>query len=102
MTATEATQRHAKGDQQDELGGYDFASKVTGIKVSTLYSLVCEKRIPHVRLSRRMVRFRRSDLEKWLNERAVPVSAPPQSLTEKRRRGESPAALGANQCRRKQ
>lgn len=54
-----------------DIGGYEYAARVTGIRVSTLYSLVCQRRIPHIRLSRRMVRFRRADLERWLQSRAV-------------------------------
>ena len=62
----------------NDIGGYDYAARITGIRVSTLYSLVCQRRIPHIRLSRRMVRFRRTDLERWLTERLVaPTGAAP-------------------------
>ena len=59
----------------DDIGGYQYAARITGIQVSTLYSLVCQRRIPHIRLSRRMVRFRRSDLEGWLQARSVEPSS---------------------------
>jgi excisionase family DNA binding protein len=56
---------------QADIGGYDLAERVTGIRRSTLYALVHEQRIPHVRLSGRLVRFRRADLEGWLASHSV-------------------------------
>lgn len=50
---------------------YEEAAKFLGIKKTTLYSLVCQKRIPHVRLSSRMVRFPKKMLEDWLESRIV-------------------------------
>jgi excisionase family DNA binding protein len=40
---------------------------LTGLAVGTLYHFVADKRIPVVRLSKRCVRFRPSDLRKWLD-----------------------------------
>lgn len=40
------------------------------IKRGTLGSLICKKAIPFFRLTPRMVRFRRSELERWFAERA--------------------------------
>lgn len=56
-----------------EAGGYELAERVTGLKRGTLYSLVHERRIPHVRLSSRLVRFRRGHLKRWMDARAVGV-----------------------------
>jgi excisionase family DNA binding protein len=50
---------------------YDEAAAFLNIKRSTLQSLVCRKRIPHIRLGVRFVRFNADALQKWLNERAV-------------------------------
>lgn len=60
---------------QDEIGGYPEASKWLGIPVPTLYSMVSQKRIPHIRLSGRMVRFRRAVLEAWLADNSVSTKA---------------------------
>ena len=54
-----------------DVGGYEVAEEETGIGRPTLYSLVHQNRIPHIRLSRRLVRFRRSDLRRWMSERLV-------------------------------
>jgi excisionase family DNA binding protein len=38
----------------------------TGLAVGTLYHLVSQRRIPVVRLSKRCIRFRNSDLSDWI------------------------------------
>jgi excisionase family DNA binding protein len=39
---------------------------LTGLQVSSLYHVVSQGRIPVVRLSKRCIRFRYSDLLKWI------------------------------------
>jgi excisionase family DNA binding protein len=43
-------------------------SELTGLSVGTLYHFVSAKKIPVVRLSRRCIRFRLSDLQVWLED----------------------------------
>ncbi|MBZ5720087.1 MAG: helix-turn-helix domain-containing protein [Acidobacteriia bacterium] len=38
----------------------------------TLYHMVAEGRVPCIRLSRRCLRFRRSDLDEWVTEHFEP------------------------------
>lgn len=52
---------------------YAEAALFLGIPTNTLYSMVAERRIPHIRLGRRFVRFSVPDLERWLREQAVPA-----------------------------
>jgi excisionase family DNA binding protein len=46
---------------------------LTGLAVGSIYHLVSQKRIPVVRLSARCIRFRRSDLEKWIDGLSQPT-----------------------------
>ncbi len=55
---------------EDDLLTYLEASKFLSLKVGTLYALVSQKRVPHVRLGRRLVRFSRAALTMWVQERA--------------------------------
>jgi excisionase family DNA binding protein len=55
----------------DEYITYGALAERVGVKVSTLYSMVSRREIPHVRLANRIVRFRVADIEAWLRERAV-------------------------------
>jgi excisionase family DNA binding protein len=41
-------------------------AELTGLAVGTLYHFVSQKRIPVVRLSKRCIRFRQSDLSSWI------------------------------------
>ena len=56
----------------NEFGGYQWASAYLNIPKSTLYALVHEQRIPHIRLGPRFIRFSKSDLDSWLNEHKRP------------------------------
>ncbi len=43
----------------------DEVSQYLGIKTSTLYAMVGEKKIPHYKVGR-LVRFKRSEIELWM------------------------------------
>ena len=58
----------------DRLLTINEVAKLTGLAAGSLYHFVSEKRIPVVRLSKRCIRFRQSDLSDWI-----------QSLTQKAR-----------------
>ena len=45
---------------------YAQVAQEFGIKIGTLYALVHDARIPHVRFGRRFVRFVRADVERWI------------------------------------
>lgn len=51
--------------------GYEGAEKLLGIRRATLYSMVHAKRIPHLRIGRRFVRFEVSALLRWLEGHQV-------------------------------
>ena len=60
---------------EDHLYGYAELHSRTGIKPSTAASLVFRKQIPHIRLGKRLVRFSRDAIERWIAERTVSVAA---------------------------
>ena len=43
------------------------AARFLGLAPGSLYHLISQKRVPVIRISSRCVRFRRSDLEKWVS-----------------------------------
>lgn len=55
-----------------KLLNYQEAAALLSMPVGTLYALVHQGRIPHIRLSRRMVRFDPGELDSWLARRRVP------------------------------
>jgi excisionase family DNA binding protein len=50
---------------------YEQAGRFLNLKTGTLYALVSQRRIPHVRLGRRLVRFSRPALDAWLRSHVV-------------------------------
>ncbi len=64
---------------EEDLLTYAEAADMLGLELSTLYTLVSRRTVPHIRFGRRLVRFRRRELRAWVDERAVPPisSSPP-------------------------
>jgi excisionase family DNA binding protein len=65
-----------KGKQSKQSGRfmrYPEMSHFTGLPLGTLYSMVSNQLIPHVRLGGRLVLFDRVEIEAWLDEQRVPV-----------------------------
>lgn len=59
-----------------DLVTYPEAADLLGVQLSTLYSLVHAKRVPHVRIGPRFVRFSRRALQAWIGSHTVaPLSA---------------------------
>lgn len=56
---------------QIERGTYELAERITGLRRSTLHSMVSRRQIPHTRLSSRLVVFDARELESWMRERHV-------------------------------
>ncbi len=52
---------------------YQETETLTGVKRATLYTLVFQKRIPHVRLGKRLVRFSKNAVEDWMKQNEVRV-----------------------------
>ena len=48
---------------------YDQLSEFLQMPKGTLYALVHQKRIPHIRIGPRTVRFSKQAIEKWLEEK---------------------------------
>ena len=59
---------------------YEEAANVLNLKIGTLYALVAQGRVPHVRLGRRLVRFSRVELDAWVRQHRIePASEAPRT-----------------------
>lgn len=58
---------------------YSQAADMLAVPVGTLYAWVHQKRVPHIRISGRLVRFDRDELIAWLEGRRVPASPEPHA-----------------------
>jgi excisionase family DNA binding protein len=50
-------------------------AELLGLAPGSIYQLISQSRITVVRLSARCVRFRRSDIDRWIAERVVEAKA---------------------------
>ena len=57
--------------QDSRLLTYAEAARLLNVRKGTLYAWVHERRIPHLRLSTRLVRFDEATLMQWLADRQV-------------------------------
>ena len=55
----------------EKLLTYEEVSELTGLGLSVLYKKVKAKQFPHIRLGPRFVRFRESDILKWIDDRFI-------------------------------
>ena len=53
--------------------------ELTGIPLATAYSMVARHRVPHVRLSARLVRFDLDEIHRWLTTHTVADAPTPQA-----------------------
>lgn len=65
MTPLLAIWKNNKG--MERLLTIEQISELLQIKKSTIYSLVNQKRIPFIKLSGKLLRFKSSEIEKWLD-----------------------------------
>lgn len=66
----------AHSNAPSDLIGYSEAAALLGVPVGTLYSWTHLKKVPHIRLGPRLVRFSRAGLAAWLSHLTVsPISS---------------------------
>lgn len=57
----------------DEMLKVAAAAKYLQVSKALVYQLIAKKQIPHIRVSKRRVVIRKSELEKWLEKKAEPA-----------------------------
>ncbi|HET6516383.1 MAG TPA: helix-turn-helix domain-containing protein [Thermodesulfovibrionales bacterium] len=73
-------------------------SEMLGVTKATIYSWTSQKKIPHVKLSRRLLKFREREIKDWIAEKSVIVDS--TRLPDKTRRAHTrkttPRQLGSD------
>jgi excisionase family DNA binding protein len=78
----------------EELMTVTEAAEFLGVSPGTLYHWVSELKIPVIRFSKRCIRFRRSDIESWLERQFVPATDKRIPLPRKEVRGHTNREAG--------
>jgi excisionase family DNA binding protein len=64
------------GIAMEKLLSIDELSEILGVTKATIYSWTYRNKIPHIKLSKRLLKFRRNDIEAWITKRAVSADTP--------------------------
>ena len=64
---------------------YEKVSKLIGVNVSTIYSMVHKGQIPFYRLSKRLVMFNVDEIEAWMASKKVEAINAVEPQSERRR-----------------
>ena len=60
---------------KEKLWDVSEVAQILNLKISTIYALVHQQRIPHVKIGR-CLRFRASDIESWVESQASHINSP--------------------------
>jgi len=71
-------ERRTESTDEPQMLTYQALARVTGIRVGTLYTMVCRGEIPHYRLAARLVRFSATEIAAWMTGRHQPAREPSQ------------------------
>lgn len=55
----------------DKLLSIDELTKILGVTKATIYSWTSQNKIPHIKLSKRLLKFREKDIIEWISKRSV-------------------------------
>lgn len=67
------------GTEEDIIFDIKGLSSYLNVSIKWLYEQTCFKRIPHLKLSNKQLRFRKKDIDKWLDSLKRPAVSEPAS-----------------------
>lgn len=63
----------------ERLLNIDEVSEILGVTRATIYSWTSRNRIPHIKLSKRLLKFRYKEIMDWIAEKSVTTNPAPQA-----------------------
>jgi len=64
----------------EKLLDIDEISELLGVTKATIYSWTSQNKIPHIKLSKRLLKFREKEVTEWIEEKAVNADTPEQVI----------------------
>ncbi|MDA8171194.1 MAG: helix-turn-helix domain-containing protein [Nitrospiraceae bacterium] len=62
-------------EKLEKLLNIDEVAEYLGVTKATIYSWTSQKKIPHIKLTKRLLRFREKDIMDWLAQKSVDANA---------------------------
>lgn len=69
----------------EKLLDIDEVTEILGVTRATIYSWTSRNKIPHIKLSKRLLKFREKELMDWIDRRAINADAGKEEKTKIRR-----------------
>lgn len=69
----------------DKLLSVDELAEILGVTKATIYSWTSQNKIPHIKLSKRLLKFREKDIMDWIAAKSVNADSP--SIGKKNKNG---------------
>ncbi len=55
---------------------YNEVAEILGVTKATIYGWASQKKIPHIKLTKRLLKFREKDILDWISQKSVGANAP--------------------------
>ena len=68
----------------EKLLNIDEVAEILGVNKTTIYSWTSQNRIPHIKLTRRVLKFREKEIMDWISKKSVHGDEPPASKSNRR------------------
>ena len=62
-------------EKLEKLMNIDEVAEYLGVTKTTIYSWTAQKKIPHIKLTRKLLKFREKDIMDWLAQKSVSADA---------------------------
>jgi excisionase family DNA binding protein len=76
----------------DKLLSMEELAEILGVTKATIYSWTSQNKIPHIKLSKRLLKFREKDIVDWISKRAVNADRSSGNWQQKHSHGSSPSS----------
>ncbi len=60
----------------EKLLNIDELAEILGVTKATIYSWTSQNKIPHVKLTKRLLKFREQEIMDWISQKSVSADAP--------------------------
>ncbi len=60
----------------EKLLNIDEVAEILGVTKATIYSWTSQNKIPHVKLTKRLLKFREREIMEWISQKSVSADSP--------------------------
>ena len=61
----------------EKLLNVDEVAEILGVAKATIYCWTCQNKIPHIKLTKRLLKFRENEIIEWISQKSVRADVSP-------------------------